>query len=328
MISAKIIADSIGPKEDRITSFVLTFPRIILAELNTHRMFTRNSASSRAIPFRKMIEAVSKHPFVPIAWQKEHSGMQGYEYFEGHHEKAYLRGKWLDARDAAVASAERLHEGIRESVYGWAGDIRQAPIRENTQLTKQLCNRILEPFMWHTAILTATEFSNFFALRDNEAAEIHIRELARAMRQEMGSSTPKILKAGEWHIPFGDDIDNAQVSLTTGIYDYSSPEHLEARIKIAVARCARVSYTTIGSDKKHDYAADIQLYEKLLTSGHMSPFEHVAKAMSEAQYDCYALDVPRYPNAEHAYLVDRQHGWCGNFRGFIQHRKMIAGENK
>lgn len=163
-ISAQVIADSLNPYEKRITTMVVTFPRIILAEFNTHRMFSRNSASSRAIPFEKMVESVKTNPFIPIAWQKDHKGMQGTEYFnESEVDYGEFKEQWLSARDSAVDCAKSLSEGI---TYSKGIDSGDRPSEETTVgLTKQLCNRLLEPFMWHTVIVTATEWENFFALR-------------------------------------------------------------------------------------------------------------------------------------------------------------------
>jgi len=175
-IEAKIVADSLSPANHRLTTFVVTFPRIILAELNTHRVLSRNSASSRAIQFERMIEAVENNPFIPIRWMKDHKGMQGTEYVEDQKEIDLLVLEWLGARDEAVDCAVKLSE---------------------LGVTKQICNRLLEPFMWHTAIITASEFENFFALRNHEAAEIHIAELARVMMEEYNNSTHKLLKEGE-----------------------------------------------------------------------------------------------------------------------------------
>jgi hypothetical protein len=155
-INAKIVADSIDPRGNRITSMLITFPRFILAELNTHRMLSKNSASSRAIPFNKMVESVQNNPFIPIAWQKDHKGMQGTEYItdsdriqinneEPHsYTKDWVIHNWLLARDYAVNQATSLYK---------------------MGITKQICNRLLEPFMWHTVLVTATEWENFFALR-------------------------------------------------------------------------------------------------------------------------------------------------------------------
>lgn len=187
MIEAKVIADSISPQGDRLTTFILTFPRIILAEFNTHRMFSRNSASSRAIPFEKMVKSVQDNPFIPIAWQKDHKGMQGSEYLTDALSIQFAISNWLSAKDNAIKSAQALNS----TKNGYDA------------VTKQLCNRLLEPFMWHTVIMTSGKegLENFFDLRDHEAAEIHIQELARKMKEVYNKFKPKKLQAGEWHIP-------------------------------------------------------------------------------------------------------------------------------
>jgi thymidylate synthase ThyX len=259
MIQAQIIADSKSIRGERLTTFLLTFPRIILAEFNTHRMFSRNSASSRAIPFAKMVESVETNPFIPIAWQKDHKGMQGTEYITDYDLLLQCKWDWLQARDFAVQQAESLNKSLG--------------------VTKQLCNRLLEPYMWHTVICTATDYENFFKLRDHEAAEIHIQELARRMKEAMNNSTPKILKVGEWHIPFGDDL------------------------QIATAKCARVSYTTVGSTSNNSHTSDIELYNRLLESGHMSPFEHCGQVMEDTKY-CWKP-------------------YSRNFKGFTQYREIV-----
>lgn len=317
-ISAQVIADSKNEFGNRITTMVVTFPRIILAEFNTHRMFSRNSASSRAIPFEKMVESVEKNPFIPIAWQKDHKGMQGTEYITNKEMIVDLRSIWLNARNAAVSRAKDL---------------------SFSKATKQLCNRLLEPFMWHTVIVTATEWENFFALRcpkyetksgfkrswkdthfDIEAtllerleinkgqAEIHMMALAEAMWDAYNESTPKELKAGDRHVPFGDEIDDEAIE------DMCSGGGVEEfdnfKVKIATARCARVSYTVVGEEgKEHDYEADIKLHDRLAASGHWSPFEHCAVAMKKHKH------------------FDNVAPMSGNFRGFIQYRKTFSGEN-
>ena len=144
-IDATVVADSVNPFGNRLITMVVTMPRMILAEFNTHRVFSRNSASSRAIPFNKMVERVKEHPFIPIAWQKDHKGMQGTEYFTDERAIDFNRNTWLTARDNAVYEAVRLSD--------------------RAEVTKQICNRLLEPFMWHTVIVSATEWENFFKLR-------------------------------------------------------------------------------------------------------------------------------------------------------------------
>ena len=298
-ISAKIVADSINSHSERITSFLLVMPRCILSEFNTHRVFSRNSASSRAIPFKKMVEMVENDPFIPLRFQKDHSGMQGTEYFTGWREKVVRMG-WISASKIACISAKKLYK---------------------LGLTKQLCNRILEPFAWHTVLVTSTDYENFFALRANDAAEIHIQELAYEMLNIYNSSKPKYLYGDEWHIPYGDEIDeNKLIELYSSIYGHLVSDSIsrntyfsrmwELRVKIATARCARTSYTTIDTKLKHDYQKDIELCDKLIAQGHFSPLEHCAKAMTFHEHDEYI------------------NGWCGNFQGFIQYRKKIKNENR
>lgn len=257
-IDATIIADSIYDGE-RLTTFVVSLPRIVIAEFNTHRVFSRNSASSRAIPFGKMLERVQMTPFIPIAFQKDHSGMQGTEYFEGVEEEQ-CKKQWLVARDKAVEASAML------STNG---------------VTKQLCNRLLEPFLWHTVIVTSSDYENFFAIRAHEAAEIHIAKLAEIMLEQYNTSKPKELNSGEWHIPFGDMFDMNRID---EIIEADAVYHDDGSVigrdtimgKIAVARCARVSYMNF--EGKDDYEADIKLFDRLSKMKHFSPFEHVAMA--------------------------------------------------
>ena len=278
-IEAKIIADSLNSQGNRITTFLLTYPRFIHSELMTHRMFSRNSASSRAIPFEKMVNMVEEDPFIPIAWMKDHSGMQGTEFFSPDAEEGLLIRDWLEARDYAVQSAKGLSE------FG---------------LTKQIVNRLLEPFMWHTVIVTASDYENFFALRAHEAAEIHIQALAYKMLEEYNKSQPKLLIEDEWHIPFGDNIDTIKLQ---EIFNITSSEELEDyKLKIATARCARVSYMNF--EGKDDYKADIALYDRLAEMGHWSPFEHCATPLQ-----------PFYART-------------GNFKGWKQLRGTFFGENR
>lgn len=339
MISAKVIADSrVSQGRERITTMVVTMPRIILAEFNTHRMFSRNSASSRAIPFEKMVKAVEDNPFVPIAWQKDHKGMQGTEYLTDSFDIQVAQNIWMSAKEKAVSSAKWL----------------SGELMDNTpHVTKQLCNRLLEPFMWHTVIVTATEWENFFALRcpqyqllisdpgyrsrkdllkanpqlgftnpddkpyidwlrmNKGQAEIHMMALAEAMWDAYNESTPQSLVPGEWHIPF---------------YNFRAGTTIEDKIKIATARCARVSYTVVGEeDKEPNYQKDIELHDRLAASGHWSPFEHCARVMDKMEYDMHS--TRRTSGLEPGEIWREQFGWCGNFRGFIQYRKTFYNEN-
>ena len=352
-ISAEIVADSVNEHGNRITTMLLTYPRFIHGELLTHRLFSRNSASSRAIPFHKMVEMVEEGPFIPIAWQKDHKGMQGNEYVD-ELEASILATDWLVAANNAINHAKKLHNGT---------ELSTGRILSGT--TKQLCNRLLEPFMWHTALITATEFENFFELRcpkyyamgryykskrdllkevsfqeepnwyelNISQAEIHIQALAEVMWDAQNESNPKQLKSGDWHIPFGDRIDNDGgkfVKYLDSIWrNKQAPTNgnTKERIKIAVARAARLSYMTF--DGEIDYEKDIKLHDQLLESRHMSPFEHCAKAMGR-DYDTFIkgeLTLEKITQNFQHYKMDRENkhntGWCNNFRGWVQYRYMI-----
>ena len=267
--SARIIADSIGPSGKRLTTFESTFPRPYLAEFNTHRRISRNSASSRAIPVEKQIARVLADPFIPIHWGKNQKGMQA-EVELTEDEQAIAKAYWKGAVADAVLSAKLLLEiGVH----------------------KQVTNRLLEPFMWQTVICSATEWDNFFNLRDHPAADPHMQKIAGMMRYLYLNQKPDIKMAGEWHLPLVGDIDLLELK----------QEYTDIEIaRISSARCARVSYLT--HDGRRDPVEDLKLADKLQVPVlHASPFEHAACAM--------ATDRP-----------------SGNYDGWQQYRKMIPGE--
>lgn len=325
-ISAEIVADSINPAGDRVTTFLLTYPRFIHGELMTHRLFSRNSASSRAIPFKTMVESISVDPFIPIAWQRDHKGMQGTEYFEDFEEIYELEKEWLFAREEAVSYAISMN---------------------SRGCTKQLVNRLLEPFAWHTVLVTATEYDNFFDLRcpklyhaasgltfnslrdwnsvDNEiqwnglscmhpentsGAEIHIQTLAEAMWDAMNDTAPNILNNDEWHMPFMGNFN------TEKLLEMSKGDVNEFEIicrKIATARAARLSYMTF--DGEINYEKDIELHDMLLESKHLSPFEHCCKVPNAKELSSISGGFTH---------VDKDSRlWSGNIKGFIQYRHLI-----
>lgn len=166
MISAKIVADSKNKQGDRITTYILTYPRIIHAELMTHRLFSRNSASSRAIPLERMIKSIKENPFIPLAFQLDHSGMQGNQYIEDPGLIKCQKERWIGYSLDACENAEAFNKGIHgmTNKTGRREDFKME-LRPNTGVTKQLCNRLLEPFAMHTVLVTATEYNNFFDLR-------------------------------------------------------------------------------------------------------------------------------------------------------------------
>lgn len=317
----EIIADSKNTFGDRITTFLITFPRFILAEFNTHRMFSRNSASSRAIPFRKTRTSVMEHPFIPINWMKDHKGMQGSEYINNRVKKWMLRQLWLTGRNFSVLIASMLH------FFG---------------LTKQICNRLLEPWMYHTCLVTATEWENFFYLRANSMAEIHIQKIAFMMLESYNESVPVQLNQGEWHIPFLKKIDMKLLveylrEKAKGKSNFCQDAFLYADIThalraISTAMCARTSYISVGdAELKSNFEKDIALHDRLRESGHMSPFEHIAMPMDNIQYAQFIRVNPilgDYNTIETDKTSKESMGWCGNFKGFISYRKLIPNENR
>lgn len=282
----RILADSLSPQGVRLTTMQVTFPRIVLAEFNTHRVFSRNSASSRAIPVQKQIQRVLEDPFIPTYWGRNQKGMQAETELDAF-EQRNAQLEWLLARDHAVTRAKALL---------------------NIGVHKQITNRLLEPFMWHTVIVTATEWANFFALRCNPMAQPEIRIVAEMMRKEYVWSTPVDKRPSEWHLPLVPDY----ADLTAGQVGYSEKDIAT----ISCGRCARVSYLTHNGVR--DPSADLDLAERLRTSGHMSPFEHAA-VVAETHDEAFNF----WTHEGHIW----ESGFIGNFRApWVQFRKLIPNE--
>src|SRR5579872_4265343 len=244
--SARILLDSVSPAGVRLTTLEVSFPRFVLSEFNTHRVFSRNSASSRAVPTAKLLERVQSDPVLPLEWGRNKAGMSASDVLPAEEEEAAKR-IWLQARDAAVEHARKL---LALKVH------------------KQELNRVLEPFLWHTVIVTATEWENFFALRCAPNAQPEIRRAALLMRQALEESTPRAIGIGEWHLPLVQDDERD-----------GDVERLKA---ISVARCARVSYLT--HDGRRDQQKDLELYARLSADRHLSPFEHVATPADDVDF--------------------------------------------
>lgn len=274
--------------QEPLTTLHLRYPRFIHAEIMTHRVFSRNARSSRAVPVKTMIEEVLIDPVIPWHWTKNQPGMQGEV---GHVEsvllqelESWMRGEdyhstytaeeaWLEARDLAVRAAK----GFADAGYH-----------------KQISNRLLEPFMWIDVLVTADKWDNFFELRDHPDAEPHFQELAQMIRKAIDEADAQELTAGEWHLPYITEEDRAELPL----------EDLQ---KVSVARCARISYTPF--DGNASYEREFERFKKLLGPPvHASAFEHVAQA-----------DWIDQPYAEWA--NPEQHR---NFTGWNQYRAQFA----
>jgi len=321
-ISAQVIADSTGEYSPRLTTFLLRYPRWIHAEGRTHRVLkigedlevedrtpsvmedenlSRNASSSRAIPVAKLIQDVMDDPAVPMFWGKNQKGMQGGEECNmevelyspefGLSEFYDRETAWLCARDQAVMFAK---------AFGDAG------------YHKQIGNRLLEPFSHITVVVTATQWSNFFALRRHDAAEPHIHLLADRMFDAMNASTPRVLRPGDWHLPFvTPDEHSRALMLTAQVYDHRERDNpLSDLLKLSVARCASTSYKTVeGFDMTPERA--IALHDKLVADSplHASPCEHQAR-------------VSTMPNN------DDNANLGGNLGpGWVQYRKTLKGES-
>ncbi|CAB5220945.1 THY1 Predicted alternative thymidylate synthase [uncultured Caudovirales phage] len=253
-IKAEVVKDSVSKSGKRITTFLLQYPRFIHSEFMTHRAFSRNSSSSRAIPFEKQVEAIRRDLAQPTEYRANKSGMQAGEALNERVQNA-CQFLWKEAALKAIQFATDLH------LFG---------------VHKQYSSRILEPFMHITVVVTATDYDNFFALRYHEMAQPEIYELAAAMWEAYSGSKPTRRETGDWHLPFVDD-DEYQSTKDNG-------EDIFRLIKKSVACCARTSY------KNHDNSdvTDEQneaLYNRLLASTpkHASPAEHQAIAAHDAE---------------------------------------------
>ena len=281
----KVVADS-NAYGTRITTFQLTYPRFIHAEFMTHRVFSRNASSSRAIPVERMEDLCEARP---VHWGKNERGMSA------NTEQEAREDLWDKAKVSAVDAATELN------LLGYH---------------KQLVNRLTEPFQFIKVVVTATEWENFFKLRNNEAAQPEIHELARMMQEAMDTSEAEEFEATDWHVPYylkgfwkdtgdGKDINGATAE--------------EALVRSAAA-CARVSYNNHDGTMV-DAEKDRTLYESLRSMEHMSVFEHQAKPMGlRAVNITEELDLVFEEGVTH---FDRKGCvWSANFANWVQRRQM------
>lgn len=294
MIEAKIIKDSYNRDTDsRLTTFELTYPRFIHGELMTHRVFSRNAASSRAIPIDKVIELLKTNPAMPVHWGKNQAGMQANTEIDNIEGAKQL---WLAARDSAI---------------------NHAIVMRDMGLHKQIVNRVLEPYQLIKTIVTATELNNWFWLRDHADAQPEIKELAKKMHDAYTASIPQTLFEGEWHVPYV----NTQRSVHTSEFFYID-EHdkyitLEEARMISASCCAQVSY------RKNDGSLEKAqvVFDRLINSVpvHASPVEHIATPIvNNEEFSIEGI----------THLDNRGQLWSGNLRGWVQFRQLIPNNVK
>lgn len=291
-ISAKVIARSkCSHSGKEIVTFELIYPRMILAELNTHRILSKNSASSRAIPIAKVIEAVRNDPAMPVHWGRNQPGMSAREELTGLDLQA-VQEYWRDAANYAACVAEQM---------------------DNIGAHKQVANRILEPFQWMKTVLTGTEFDNFFHLRNHADADPNIRALAAAMWKALQETPTVTLQPGDWHMPYFGD----------GYWLQGCGIPLEDALAISSSCAAQTSFRT--SDDSLEKAQ--RIFDRLVESKpvHASPFEHQATPMHAVDWKLN-INLRSFPQTwETGITAMGRDGnfWSGNFCGFIQHRQLI-----
>lgn len=303
MFAAVVQASVAENSSSRIVTMHLRYPRIIHGEVMTHRVFSRNARSSRAVPVKTMLNEVRNTPFVPWHWGKNQKGMQADEEYDAPVQLFQAEGNvgyyWASREDAwldACAKAACAAEGFMNAGYH-----------------KQLANRLLEPFSWIDTLITSTSWANFLHLRDHGDAEPHFQDLAKLVRKALEEVRDKKLfqnlLPGEWHLPYITESDREFVAEET---DGDIGKMLDMLLKISAARCARISYTPF--DGNASYEREIERFNLLVTSEriHASPTEHQATP-----------DV----------FIPHSVGWAnpnlaGNLGpGWIQFRKTLRGEN-
>lgn len=277
--SAKVIAHSVHHESyaPAVATLEVVMHRYVLAEFNTHRDFSRNSASSRAIPVHRQLERVQTDPAIPLTWPAERPGMQGGDPLDDS-EQAAAEAVWIEASRRAAQSAESL------SLLG---------------VHKSVTNRLLEPFMWHTVVVTSTAWDNFFEQRCSPLAQPEIRRVAERMRDALAASRPRILRTGQFHKPY---IDGDDLALVAGEHNQE-----DVLCKMSAARCCRVSREAQGGGRSLE--DDMKTYDRLINPGegpsHWSPLEHVCRAKLDHEA---GIAVP------------------GNLRGWVQLRHIVSKE--
>lgn len=310
---AKVLADSVSLTGFRLTTMVLTYPRFIHAEFMTHRVFSRNAASSRAIPVKKKVARIEVSPVEPVEWGVNKPGMQATELL-GPEDESKAKALWHRAKRVALRCALAL-DGLK--------------------VHKQVANRIIEPWDWMTTIVTSTRWRNFDVLRQHKDADPNIRKLAIMRKESYDASTPRLLKPGEWHLPWVDEAELSELGV-------------EKCKQVSAGRCARVSYLT--HEGKRDLEDDIKLFRRLterqdvMEPGHWTPVEHQATPIGgfvhsvcdEASGRCDWCHKPmtkrrvRFSDALNDLVCSRcslGHISSGNLIGWNQFRKEFPNED-
>lgn len=315
-----------------IITFELEFPRIILAEFNTHNALSKNASSSRAIPVPTMLKQVRENPAMPVRFGAANTGMQDNGEHDGlvelyndyiEMEESYgAEDAWCMAAVSAANMAEAFH---------------------NAGYAKQICNRLIEPFQMMKVVMTATELNNFMWLRDHHMADPTIAALARKIKVAYAASVPVVLYPGDWHVPYYNDgawigkryilVDNTEVEVDK--FGHS----LEHALVISSSCCAQVSYRKLDDtiEKARGVVARLNLQgEEPDQPVHASPLEHQGTPVAEKHYYSEDENEDDGINLIHPCTwqegithMDRDGTLCsGNLKGFIQHRQLVPNHVK
>jgi len=313
-IYAEVVADSINIWGDRVTTYHLHYHRYIHSEFMTHRRFSRNASSSRAIPVKSMLAYIEDNTATPIHWGKNQAGMQA----DGENDAMVksLRSGQVSKEDAWNCAMK--HATFYSAAFDKAG------------YHKQIVNRLTEPFQYMNVVCSATDYDNFFYLRIHPDAQPEIVELARCMYEAREQSDPELLMAGEWHTPYVDHDRSPD-----GVLSYVSEGNeinLEEAQKISTSCSAQVSYRN--NDTSLEKA--LTMYDRLVGMKplHSSPFEHVLQPFDTPEYqvrlnasaDIYYVLKGIYTEKV-AEAMAAQSLYSGNVRGWTQIRKTLDGED-
>ena len=304
-VRVQIIADSVAKSGDRVTSFEVRTHRFTLAEWNTHCLFSRNSASSRAIPFTKQLERFTEDPALPVVWASEKPGMSGGEELE----------------DEDLMDAVELWYAFQKDVAILLNDYLQAHPEPEHRLHKSLLNRLMEPLQWHTMLITSANYENFFNLRVSPNAMPEICLAAELMQSLYEVSSPVLLLNGEWHLPYVRENEQIVGSrLWSPTDDTGRRAGYDGR-EISSSRAAATSYETQWADK--GYVKEIERYMGLTQNGHWSPLEHICTPWA------FNIDVVPIPDPDtNEKLDERRVAKLGKFPGWLQWRHVVEGRQK
>lgn len=295
-IIVRIIADSIS--KTRITTFELEYPRMIHSEMMTHRMLSKNSSSTRAIPVARAIEIVEEKPAMPIHWGENNPGMSSNQELD-EYRRIHAQELWINCMQSVISYVKSMSD--KDSINGH----------------KQWAGRWLETASFIKVVLTGTEFNNLYALRHHKDAQPEFYELVDCMMRAQEQSVPNTLSHGEWHLPYIDYIDGKY-------YTNGTEVDLETAKRVSTSCCAQASYRKLDNtiEKANMIFSMLHLGDDSGQPAHASPSEHQATPMSDSSvsFDPSTWDT----GITHV----RKDGsmWSGNFRNWIQHRQLISNE--